>query len=144
MEFIGVLYHFPGTIYLSKVNKRSSDNFIVNFKCILILHLVLQCSFVDFEQVNPHWKRAPSQKLYRSQRYGSGLKSASLCINCREVLQFLGLRSRLFPVKLRISIYFCPRINYYQKQLQKVILVKYVMLRKLWSKPYNSTSGEIH
>ena len=41
---------------------RRSGVFIANVEDIL--HLVLSCSFVDFEQLNAHWKRAPSYMLY--------------------------------------------------------------------------------
>ena len=55
--------------------------------------------------------------------------SFSQHIYSREIRQFSGLKSWLFTVKqkLRISIYFCPRISYYQKQTQIGILEKYVM-----------------
>ena len=52
----------------------------------------------------------------------------------RNVLIFRTLVMTLHSeAKLRISIYFCPRINYFQKLPQKVILVKYVMFKNLLS-----------
>ena len=107
-----------------------------------ILHLVLQCSFVDIEQVNAHWeKRSISdvkQILKIRPWFLKGyLKSASRRIYSREIPWFSGLRSWCFTEKqkLRISNLFLYKGQLFSGAATEIILVKYVMFWNLLSKP---------